>query len=68
MVVSRNGFITLAGWRIQKKRCPKGAPFLLGSRLPDGLQFEHILLAESERAALPREGHDPLKHKSSQMY
>ncbi|MGA2117159.1 MAG: hypothetical protein ABSH56_20655, partial [Bryobacteraceae bacterium] len=32
------------------------------------LQFEHLLLAELDRTALPREGHDPLKHKLGQMY
>ena len=68
MVVSRNGFISLAGSRIQKERCPKGAPFLLDSRLADGLQPDQILLTELEGTALPREGHNPLKHKSDQMY
>src|SRR5262249_53240791 len=63
-----DGLITLAGPRIQEKRRPKRAPFLLGPRLPDGLQMEQILLGELEGTALPREGHDPLKHKSSQMY
>jgi hypothetical protein len=68
MVVSRNRHISLPGSRIQKKRRPKGAPLLLGSRFADGLQPEQILLTELERTALPREGHDPLKHKSGQMY
>src|SRR5260370_36260865 len=53
---------------MQKKRCAKGTPFLLSSRLADGLQLEHLLLAELDGTALPREGHDPLKHKSGQMY
>jgi hypothetical protein len=68
MVVSRNGFITLAGWRIQKERCPKGAPSLLGPRFADRLQPEQILFAELEGSALPREGHDSLKHKLGQTY
>jgi hypothetical protein len=68
VVVLCDGFITLTGKRIQKKRCPKGGPFLLGSRLADGLQLEQLLLAELDGTALPREGHDPLKHKSGQMY
>jgi hypothetical protein len=63
MVVPRNGFIGLARSRIQKKRCPKGASFLLGSRIADGLQPEQVLLAKPEGTALPWEGHDPLKHK-----
>jgi hypothetical protein len=68
VVVSRDGFVTLTGERIQKKRRSQSAPFLLAPRLADGLQPEPILLAELEGTALPREGHDPLKHKSSQMY
>ena len=63
VVVLRDRFVTLAGQRIQKKSCPQGAPLLLGSRLADGLQLEHVLLAELDGTALPREGHDPLKHK-----
>jgi hypothetical protein len=68
MMMPGNGLITLAGPRIQKKRRPKRAPFLLRPRLADGLQAEQVLLAELEGTAFPREGHDPLKHKSSQMY
>ena len=68
MMAPRNGFITQAGQRIQKKRRPQGAPFLLGPRFADGLQKEHVLLTELEATTLPREGHDPLKHKSVQMY
>ena len=64
MVVPGNGFITLAGSGIQEKRGPQGAPLLLGSRSADGLQPEQILLAELQGCALPREGHNPLKHKS----
>src|SRR4029450_713014 len=68
VVVLRDGFVTLAGQRIQKKSCPKRAPLFLGSRLANGLQLEHVLLAELDETALPREGHDPLKHKSGEMY
>src|SRR5215467_10191949 len=66
MMMPGNSLITLAGLRIQEKRCTKRAPFLLRPRLADGLQAEQVLLAELEGTALPREGHNPLKHKSSQ--
>src|SRR5262249_7474006 len=68
MMMPGNGLITLAGARIQEKRRPKRTPFFFGSRFANGLEIEQILLAELEGTALPREGHDPLKHKSSQMY
>src|SRR5262245_8492482 len=68
MMMPGNGLITLAGARIQEKRRPKRTPFFFGSRFANGLEIEQILLAELEGIALPREGHDPLKHKSSQMY
>jgi len=68
MVVPRNGLIGLARSRVQKKRSPKTAPFLLGSRPANGLQPEQILPAELEGAAPPWKGHDPLKHKTGQMY
>src|SRR5262249_42978282 len=65
MMMPGNGLITLSGSRIQKKRRPKRAPFLLGSRFADGLKIEQILLAEPEGTAPLGERHDSLKHKSS---
>src|SRR5215831_7175847 len=67
-MVPRDGFITLAGCGIQKKRCPLSAPLLVGSRPTDGFQFAQFLLAEVEGTALPRKGHAPLKHKLVKLY
>src|SRR6516165_294874 len=67
-MVPRDGFITLAGCGIQKKRCPLSAPLLVGSRPTDGFQLAQFLLAEVEGTALPRKGHAPLKHKLVKLY
>src|SRR5215831_15623289 len=67
VVAPRNRLVAPTGSRLQEKRRPQGAPFLLASRLADRLQFEQILFAELEGRTLPREGHDPLKHKLRYM-
>jgi hypothetical protein len=58
-------------WYFSNAVAKSSGPFscaLLGSRLADRLQLEHLLLAELDGTALPGEGHAPLKHKLDQMY
>jgi hypothetical protein len=67
-LVPRDGFITLAGCRIQKKRGPLSAALFVASRLTNELQDAPFLLAELEGLPFPREGHTPLKQKWVKMY
>src|SRR6266568_602126 len=64
----RDGIVTSAGPRIQQDCRPQRTPFLVASRLADGVQLALFLFGELQGAALPREGHTPLKHNRVKMY
>ena len=64
----RDGIVTSAGPRIQQDCRPQRTPFLVASRLADGVQLALFLFGELQGAALPREGHTPLKHNRVEMY
>jgi hypothetical protein len=57
----RDGFVTLAGKRLQQHRRSHGAPLLLGSGLADRLELMEFRFGELKGIALLWEGHTSIK-------